>query len=1150
LINIFFRERREKNKWYNRRQNQVVFINDKDITSFVNALKDIVFTAIFSKSNHSEAKKAFQYLTFLSADIMFPPLIEKVNLSLESLVEPHRYTSILSCLVSVARELATFNPNNLVQTQIHVIPLLCAVLPGLDTNDSHKCILTMQFISNVLNCLIVCDCSPAPNYRFDLTDIEKELCFETSKFEDFVHEFFTRIFRIIDNVASDTSSDSSASAAAASSYFAVNGRVKNTDENAYQAHMIQTIRVLIRQSSKPFLKLILNKLKNFIDGNNYNIRSGRIVASICGFLAASGYGRESFETLFNYVYENLSKFKESKSYEQFLKDERGDIEVTWNLQLLAELMKANGLILVEHINRITQLITWYRPVVNKESIGYISCCFRNIIVSLTNVSSNDLCSVTYNIIFDDEKEFFTKHLPIRDWARNGDIFDLNIKYHLPSVREIEVALDFVETFLKQCTDFISVAILENKNDEGLTSSSKEERNRELNYVNHIIYGASRLLKRTSHHKYVTEHIGSNIDIGLSDDLNKGLGFEIANMTDPNHEYSQLSARHRELILMTRENLIEFIIRLGEKLMTKHPNETTLLMLVARILATASVTYGYFTHDFEKMWKNHYANKASLQNKLLGKQNSLREELIQRILLQYQFRTFHIHTKLNTLDLRIIDILFKLSTDSLYAVVRKDAQTQLFTVMSQYPYSNLIIVPKIVEMLNRSNLLDTDSNKLTHDQLKGCLYLLRGNNIQDSLMIKQNWNVIGIIWPAFLKCQDFEKPSIQALLDKIYFKANKDYDSFDNRIELTQKCLSLVYEFSPELKLKYESNENLRRRIFIERVTIENFLIEKFMSDLVIIAREPKLLWKNQVIRYVAFLFILNSCVLEKRLLTPECVQLFVDSLVHENITVRKIAIDSLCIILKMVKFKKDLATYDTVDLIKEQSNDSISSDDLKDINKPNPGYRPDNKWHFYNPNFINTNIDSSTGEKDKLIWERAKFLDKSFWGYYCWPEKIEIVSNKRANFITHTNEYTEAIKIIRDKFQNDNTFVKKFIQFSIIEESKGNEKFDKKKFYFFKALFRNFGTTDIFYNFYENLTLLISDKKTQTQECSHKLASEMISGVIRGSKYWSLDDLKVLWSKLKPIFDLIIDNITTENLKLWYNCFSTAYVCLFFFYLN
>ena len=201
---------------------------------------------------------------------------------------------------------------------------------------------------------------------------------------------------------------------------------------------------------------------------------------------------------------------------------------------------------------------------------------------------------------------------------------------------------------------------------------------------------------------MTDHIGSHIDIGLPDDLDKGLGFEAVNLNDPNHEYSKLSEKHRSLLLNTRQSIIEFVIGLGEKLLAKHPNETTLLMLVTRILATASVTYGYFTNDFEKMWKNHYANKTSLQNKLLGKQNSLREELIQRILLQYQFRTFHIHTKLNELDVRIIELLFRMATDSIYAVVRKDAQTQLFTLMSQYPYSNLIIVPKIVEMLGRTN----------------------------------------------------------------------------------------------------------------------------------------------------------------------------------------------------------------------------------------------------------------------------------------------------------------------------------------------------------------------------------------------------------------------------------------------------------------
>ncbi len=167
-------------------------ISESEVIEFVNALKEASFTAIFSKSNHSAAVKAYQYLTFLRGDIMLPPLIEKLNESIESLTEPHRYTSILSCLVSVARELATFNPNHKIQTQLHIVPLLSAVLPGLDPNDSNKSILTLQFIHNVISCVLVVDCSPALQIRNDLTEHEKELIFETNKFEDFIHEFFVK----------------------------------------------------------------------------------------------------------------------------------------------------------------------------------------------------------------------------------------------------------------------------------------------------------------------------------------------------------------------------------------------------------------------------------------------------------------------------------------------------------------------------------------------------------------------------------------------------------------------------------------------------------------------------------------------------------------------------------------------------------------------------------------------------------------------------------------------------------------------------------------------------------------------------------------------------------------------------------------------
>lgn len=248
----------------------------------------------------------------------------------------------------------------------------------------------------------------------------------------------------------------------------------------------------------------------------------------------------------------------------------------------------------------------------------------------------------------------------------------------------------------------------------------------------------------------------------------------------------------------------------------------------------------------------------------------------------------------------------------------------------------------------------------------------------------------------------------------------------------------------------------------------------------------------------------------------------------------------------MVKYKKQTKEYDIVNLLKEETNNKIHNESQITINKPNPGYRDDNKWHFFTPNFINTNTNVNTDSFDEAKWNNTNFLDKSYWGYYCWPSKISVNLNQRDNYTNTTsstnNDYIDAIKPIRDKFQNDSEFVKKFIKLSIIEEYKGNEKFDKKKFYFFKSLFRNFGTSEIFNNLYEHLNRLVTDKDTQTQECSHKLAAELISGLIKGSKYWSLPDLKVLWSKLKPLFDLIIENIFIESLDIWVDCFSTVFV--------
>ena len=128
---------------------------------------------------------------------------------------------------------------------------------------------------------------------------------------------------------------------------------------------------------------------------------------------------------------------------------------------------------------------------------------------------------------------------------------------------------------------------------------------------------------------------------------------MANFSDPSHEYFKLETRHKTIVLHKRQVVIEFIIKLAEDLISGgQSNETQLFVHISWILLVGSITYGLFVNDFEKMWKAHSQTKSAMANRLKGKATGLRDELITRVMLQYRFRTFHLHTSIKELDLKV------------------------------------------------------------------------------------------------------------------------------------------------------------------------------------------------------------------------------------------------------------------------------------------------------------------------------------------------------------------------------------------------------------------------------------------------------------------------------------------------------------------
>ena len=279
------------------------------------------------------------------------------------------------------------------------------------------------------------------------------------------------------------------------------------------------------------------------------------------------------------------------------------------------------------------------------------------------------------------------------------------------------------------------------------------------------------------------------------------------------------------------------------------------------------------------------------------------------------------------------------------------------------------------------------------------------------------------------------------------------------MRLEPATIEAAFEFVPGLRLKY-GDEAERTRVFALKCAAESAMIVGLMHELVKISKKSQVLWKNQSTSLGSISLLFGTCRLQPSVLTVECVQLLVDSLINENINVRRVATDALCIILKMVKHRKQTRELAAVELVKQETahkpalGSRIQPEQVA-VNRAAPGFRDDNAWHVYNPNFLD----------EEVKWENVVFLDKSFWGYYCWPSRITVNLNRRQTYALEDSgnhgvqqdaaesaePYAECMKAVRDRFKNDAEFVRKFIQLATIEESKGQEKFDKKRFYLFKV---------------------------------------------------------------------------------------------------
>ncbi|XP_068183158.1 proteasome activator complex subunit 4A [Antennarius striatus] len=1043
-------------------------LTEDDITDFVKSMMEPVLLGMFSKTGSLDAAQALQNLALMRPELVIPPVLEKTYPALETLTEPHQLTATLSCMIGVARSLVS-GGQRFPEGPTHMLPLLMRALPGVDPNDFSKCMITFQFIATFVTLVPLVDCSSALHERTDLTEVEREMCSASAEFEDFVLQFMDRCFALIDSSTLEQTREETETE-------------KMTHlESLLELGLSSTFSTILTQCSLDIFKVALEKVFNFATTNIFETRvSGRMVADMCR-AASKCHPAESLKV---FVPHCCNAINQIAVHEEVLNEEELDKELLWNLQLLSEVTRVDGDKILPYRSDLVQILQLTLHLKCKQGYTLASNLLHHILRSLVLTYPTEYCSVPGGF-----HQPISDYFPIKDWGRPGDLWNLDISWHVPSVEELSFAFYLLDLILQPELQRLQRFAL------GEQDMSRDDVLQCLTIVQHCLLGAGALMPPLK-----GEPIPNMVDSMVNlDETTLYTGME----------YDGSKENYRDAICRVMRQLLHYILEHSE-------DDTKSLFSIIKIISDLLHFKGCHKLEFDSRWKSFNLVKKSMENRLHGKKQHIRAVLIDRVMLQHELRKLTMEgCQYSTIHQELMKDLLRLST-STYSQVRSRAQNVLFNAMGTYNFCSRDLIPHFLEFLNPNN------NSVTQQQFKGALYCLMGNH-RVSLSTLHSWEFIALTWPAVVRsglssAMSLEKPSIMRLFDDLADKIHRKYRTINIDFFVPDECCAVAKKLmiagnpfpTDPIPSEEEVTEGLRNQELKNTESLE--IYNQLISDLLDCINNRNMPWKFEQIA-IGFLSLLLR---DDHQLPPAAITFFVKSLNHDSLYVRKVAISAVAGIMKQLK--------------RPHKKVPISVSELRGIKEPSDiiaGDRQDNEWLQYN---------SSRLPRTQKDWDDSVFVEKTHWGYYCWPRKLLMYApqEEQPKQNLTREEMTEREQIIFDHF-SDPVFINQFIEFLSLEDRKGKDKFSPRRFCLFKGLFRNF--SDVFLPLLRpHMERLVADSHESKQRC----VAEIISGLIRGCKHWSFTKVESLWELLCPLIHTALSNITVETYADWGTCIATA----------
>lgn len=856
----------------------------------------------------------------------------------------------------------------------------------------------------------------------------------------------------------------------------------NMDDHILHRGTISVFKGICRNSSTELYKVAVDRLYNFLEEHVFDSKTVSTAIADMVFVAVKMYPSLSFVRFFSLIKKKLQQSISTETYSE----EKVDFQVIWWLSMADRVLKAPAAYLLENWAEVRGLLELVLPLKRCTLATEKSAAIlESVLESLCSIYL--LESPTRRANADKGLE---EVLAIRHWSATVDKKTWQPVWHVPSQEDIDRAAELFR-------DFVVPRL------QGLATPNGMDKKEMMHHI---------LLIRNA-------VLGASASLPFFEGTNHGLD-QSPSLENVEHPIARpisapvltLNGRNvRDVVLDSMSKLLDYLFEHSE-------DDVKSIQQVVVLLNTLTSCRGLTSELFVTSVLSYRTTKAILSDQIAGNRGNIEMLSEEYTLLMHKKRNVtQSGYLLKRQHIDILKMLVKVGT-STYSQNRMKAQLVLVNLLKDYPFAYKSILDDLVALLN-------PANNSSHEQIKGALHILIDHK-RDALVLRAGFEAQLKAMPAIVGTRHSEKPSIIDLLEQAQNSVVELYESYRIEYDISEEmraiALSLLDEKeacplnascgipSDEVIKKNENNLVALK----EKLTEQYYeLAEKLLS----LATDPELHWRH-VDMAQAFL----SLLVRRDIKYPEPVlRMWVRLLVHDTVKARRMA---TAVVASWLKLNKPKAVKREWVIPNKDPNTSVGA------RWPiHYGIRDDNRCMMYEEKLLPT-----TEEE----WNKFQFCGKQHWGFYTWPEKLITYAplGEQNAIDRHDEDLSETERFIVETFR-DPEFSARMRELFAVEESK-EDSFNAVNFSLFQGLFRCFN--DILSGvFKEHLEVLIVSSKGSDQ----KLASEIVAGIVNGSKLWKWGRQKKLWTWLAPLLTRAFENMKEEAMRNWGVCVATICGC-------